>query len=62
VIVGRAYKTTRDEARRARAVLDRHAERAVGIVVNGVTSLDAGYEYYGPDPESAPVPGTASAV
>ncbi|WP_372788658.1 polysaccharide biosynthesis tyrosine autokinase [Paraconexibacter sp.] len=47
LIVARAYQTTRDEARRTRAVLDRHRLRNLGLVVNGIRGLDSGYDYYG---------------
>jgi succinoglycan biosynthesis transport protein ExoP len=47
IVVGRAYRTSRDEARRARAVVERHRVRSTGLVVNGVRDLDGGYAYYG---------------
>ena len=40
LVVARAYQTTRDEARRARAILERHGLERVGLVVNGVRELD----------------------
>lgn len=47
VLVARAYQTTRDQAKRARAVLDRNDRVGLGLVVNGVREIDAGYDYYG---------------
>jgi succinoglycan biosynthesis transport protein ExoP len=65
LIVARAYHTTRDEARGARAVLDRRRLRRFGLVVNGLRDLGAGYEYYGAHddgPGSGPAEVTASRV
>ena len=53
LVVARAYSTTRDEARRSRAVLERHRRRNLGLVVNGLRELDSGYEYYGTDLDDA---------
>jgi polysaccharide biosynthesis transport protein len=52
LVVSRAYQTTREQARRARAILERHAVRPVGLVVNGVRERDSNYDYYAP-PEDA---------
>jgi capsular exopolysaccharide synthesis family protein len=47
IIVARVDKTTRDQARRARAILDRHAVEPVGLVVTGLRdSARYGYEAY----------------
>jgi hypothetical protein len=40
------YKTTRDHARRARAILDQAHVQRVGLVVTGVRESPGGYEYY----------------
>jgi succinoglycan biosynthesis transport protein ExoP len=47
LIVGRVYKTKRDQARRARAILDQAGVERVGLVVSGVRGSAGGYEYYG---------------
>lgn len=52
IIVGQAYRTTRDEVRRTRAIIDRHRLRSFGLVVNGVRELDIGYDYYGASDDS----------
>jgi capsular exopolysaccharide synthesis family protein len=47
ILVARVSKTTRDEARRARAILDRHMVEPVGIVVTGLRDASRyGYEAY----------------
>jgi capsular exopolysaccharide synthesis family protein len=47
VIVARVGKTTREEARRARAILDRHVLQPLGIVVTGLEDPDRyGYATY----------------
>jgi capsular exopolysaccharide synthesis family protein len=47
LLVGRIDHTTRDEARRARAILDRHIVEPVGIVVTGIRDADRyGYGSY----------------
>lgn len=46
LIVGRVYKTKRDQARRARAILDQANLERVGLVVSGVRGSAGGYEYY----------------
>jgi succinoglycan biosynthesis transport protein ExoP len=48
LVVGRAYRSKRDEARRTRVILDRHRETNLGLVVNGMKANDAAYQYYGP--------------
>jgi len=46
VVVARIDSTTREEVRRARAILDRHPVKAVGLVITGVRSGGGyGYEY-----------------
>lgn len=48
IIVARVDQTTRDEVRRARAILDRHIVEPVGIVVTGLRDASRyGYEAYG---------------
>jgi polysaccharide biosynthesis transport protein len=46
LIVARVNKTTRDQARRARAILDQAKVERVGLVVSGVGDTAGGYEYY----------------
>jgi capsular exopolysaccharide synthesis family protein len=47
VLVTRADQTTRDEARRARGILDRHMVNPIGIVVTGLRDADRyGYSAY----------------
>jgi capsular exopolysaccharide synthesis family protein len=53
LVVARAYQTTRDEVRRARAILERHGLEGVGLVINGVRELDGDYDYYGTSDHSA---------
>lgn len=56
ILVARAYKTTRDEVRRTRSVIEASAVRAKGLVVNGVRQAETGYDdYYGAD-EPSPTP------
>jgi succinoglycan biosynthesis transport protein ExoP len=45
VVVARAFRTTRDEARRARAALDRHRIEQAGLVVTGLRQHETGYGY-----------------
>jgi capsular exopolysaccharide synthesis family protein len=45
LIVGRAFQTTREEARRTRAILDRHRLKSLGLVVNGLRQSELDYEY-----------------
>ena len=47
LIVARINKTTRDQARRARAILDQAQVERVGLVVSGLRGAGGGYEYYG---------------
>jgi capsular exopolysaccharide synthesis family protein len=50
LLVGRAGKTTRDEARRARAILDRNLVEPIGIVISGLRDARRyGYEAYEAD-------------
>lgn len=53
LIVTRAFQTTRDEVRRARAILDQHRLQPLGIVVTGVEQ-ESTYGYYGVDPAGVP--------
>jgi polysaccharide biosynthesis transport protein len=47
LLIARAGQTTRDEVRRARAILDQHSVEPVGIVVTGVRDARKyGYEAY----------------
>jgi succinoglycan biosynthesis transport protein ExoP len=56
ILVARASRTTREEVRRARAVLDRHIVEPVGIVVTGLANPS---RYgYGPYGEENPPPAT----
>jgi capsular exopolysaccharide synthesis family protein len=48
LLVARMGKTTREQVRRARAILDRHGTEPVGIVVTGLRDAGSyGYESYG---------------
>ena len=64
LVVARAFQTTRDEARRSRAVLDQHRLQPLGVVVTGLRE-EASYGYYGVDaggvPTAPPPDGTAAA-
>ncbi len=52
VIVARVDKTTREEVRRARAILDRHTVAPIGLVVTGLRDAGRyGYETYETDSE-----------
>jgi capsular exopolysaccharide synthesis family protein len=54
IVVARAFRSTRDEVRRSRAVLERHRLTSVGLVVNGVRQRDTSYaHYYSADGEPA---------
>ncbi len=47
IVVGRVDKTTREEVRRARAIIDRHAVLPIGLVVTGLRDAGRyGYEPY----------------
>ena len=47
IVVGRVDKTTREEVRRARAILDRHVVAPIGLVVTGLRDAGRyGYEPY----------------
>jgi polysaccharide biosynthesis transport protein len=47
IIVARADRTTREEVRRARAILDRHVVEPIGLVVTGLRDAGRyGYEAY----------------
>jgi polysaccharide biosynthesis transport protein len=56
LVVARVNKTTREDVRRARAILDRHMVEPVGMVITGLRESGGyGYGYgYGPDPGAAP--------
>ena len=65
LIVGRAYRTTRDEAKRTRAILDQRLVRPLGLVLTGLDEPGAGGAYYtasqardGQEAEVAPVRGS----
>lgn len=63
LIVTRLEHTTREEARRARQVLDQHRLQPLGLVVTGVKEERA-YAYYGVgpgDPSAPPAEGSAAA-
>jgi succinoglycan biosynthesis transport protein ExoP len=56
MIVARANKTTREEVRRARAILDRHIVDPVGLVVTGLRDSGRyGYDSYQPSPSKHPL-------
>jgi polysaccharide biosynthesis transport protein len=62
LMVARVDLTTRDEVRRARAILDRHTVKPVGIVVTGLRDARRyGYEPYHP-PGEAPSGSPARAL
>jgi len=54
LVVARAGLTTRDQVRRARLVFERRQMKAVGIVVNNLSEVSDGYEYYGAHESEAP--------
>jgi capsular exopolysaccharide synthesis family protein len=55
LLVARAGRTTREEVRRARAILDQHLVEAVGLVVTGLTDAGRyGYEAYAANAPTAP--------
>jgi len=61
LIVARAGVTTRDEVRRTRAILERHARSPIGLVVSGLDAAEAyGYEAYSSQ-EPDGLPGEPSA-
>jgi capsular exopolysaccharide synthesis family protein len=50
IVIARLSQTTRDEVRRARAILDRHMVEPIGIVVTGLRDAARyGYSSYGGD-------------
>ncbi len=56
ILVARVFKTTRDEVRRARAILDRQMVEPVGLVVTGLRDAGRyGYEAYGASTGTADV-------
>ena len=59
ILVARLDRTTRDQVRRARAILDRHMVEPVGIVVTGIR--DAGRYGYGAYGGAARAPDTGIA-
>jgi polysaccharide biosynthesis transport protein len=61
LVVARIATTTREEARRVRAVIERRTPTGAGIVVNGLTDVAGGY-YYGADDEHLPPPGRPGAT
>jgi capsular exopolysaccharide synthesis family protein len=54
LIVARAGKTKREEARRARSVLDQARSAGVGLVINALPEVTGGY-YYGEEPTGTDV-------
>jgi succinoglycan biosynthesis transport protein ExoP len=46
LIVARAYRTTRDEVKRARTILDQRLVRPLGLVITGLDEPGAGADYY----------------
>jgi capsular exopolysaccharide synthesis family protein len=56
IVVARVNKTSREDVRRARAILDRHMVEPVGIVITGLRESDRyGYGHgYGPHPGDSP--------
>jgi polysaccharide biosynthesis transport protein len=55
LIAARLGLTTRDEARRARAIIDRHPVKPLGLVVTGVEAGGRyGYEAYGSEEPQSP--------
>lgn len=54
VIVARPYLTTREQVRGALAVLRRHPEKGIGLVINAVRETPGGYYYPGPSANGAP--------
>ena len=63
LIAARLGLTTRDEARRARAIIDRHPVTPLGLVVTGVEPGGRyGYEAYGSEEPSPPVAAPAGAA
>ena len=54
LVVSRAFRTTRDEIKRTRSILERHPNRRLALVINGLRETGAGYDYYG----TADEPGT----
>jgi succinoglycan biosynthesis transport protein ExoP len=60
LVVARSGVTTRDQARRARLVFERRQMKAVGLVVNNLTEVAAGYEYYGVGESDVSTPSTAA--
>ena len=46
LVAARVYRTNRDQARRARAILDQARVDRIGLVVTGVRESPGGYEYY----------------
>jgi receptor protein-tyrosine kinase len=59
LVVARPYVTTREQARGARAVLARHPDPAVGLVINGIRDT-AGAYYYGGGDNGAGAPPTGT--
>jgi receptor protein-tyrosine kinase len=49
LVVARVNVTTREDVRRARAVLDSHLVRRVGLVANALHADEAYHYYYGPE-------------
>lgn len=47
LMAGRVNRTTRDDARRARSILDQHSLATIGLVVTGIPETPQDYGYYG---------------
>jgi capsular exopolysaccharide synthesis family protein len=54
LVVARPYLTTREQVRGALAVLKRHPEKGIGLVINAVRESASGYYYSGPSANGAP--------
>jgi capsular exopolysaccharide synthesis family protein len=62
LVVTRSGKTTRDEIRRARAILDRHLLQPLGLVVTGVRDVPKRYGYEPLTEVAGPTTGEADAA
>ncbi|HXB64352.1 MAG TPA: GNVR domain-containing protein [Solirubrobacteraceae bacterium] len=60
LVVARAGFTTRDQVRRARLTFERRRLKAVGLVVNTLSEITSGYDYYGSDRSEGAAPPTAA--
>jgi receptor protein-tyrosine kinase len=46
LVVGRLFKSTRDQVQRSRAIIDQHRVERVGLVITGQKEAPGSYEYY----------------